>query len=141
MRLIKTLVITLAMAASLPSASIAQQYTISCSNISGIRVDANSQGVEVDKDAVIGATWVFRLTHGSNDVSMTLQSSRGAGGAKFQQRGEVVESTGQSVTIKSTNSGSVWFYTLYGGTPARILVTQHGTTSQLAGKIMSGTCR
>lgn len=141
MRLIKTLAATLAVAAAFPSGAIAQQYTVSCSGISGIRVDAGNQGVEVDKDAVIGATWVFRLTRGSNDVAMTLQNSRGAGGAKFQQRGEVVESTGQSVTIKSTNSGSVWFYTLYGGTPARILVTQHGTTSQLAGKIMSGLCQ
>lgn len=137
----QTCLFALLVASAVPSQSVAQQYLVTCSNIAGIRMDAEGLEIETDKDAVIGATWVFRIAEGSKLVSMTLQNSRGAGGAKFEQTGAVIESTDHSVTIASTNNGSIWFYTLYGGSPGRLLVTQHGTASRLGGKMMAGTCR
>ncbi len=129
-----------AMLIPLANPAVAKQWSATCSDLKGMRVDDSGSGAAFAKDGIEGASWTYRWDTTTRKATLTLPASHASDGKAHKQEGTVTSHRGGFFAIVSPLPGAVWTHAIY-PEAGRLLATQSTAKgSALSGRVLTGTC-
>lgn len=129
-------------AAAVAAPAQARQWTATCSDLAGMRIEDRGGENAFKGDAIRGATWIYQWDSATRKGTLTLPASHASDGKAHKQEGTVTSHRGGFFTLVSSLSGAVWTHALYPES-GRVLATQSTTAggTALSGRMLVGNCQ